>query len=359
MLLMQNFPVFKTKIPGKDKKFNFSDPKEVAAYYEYKAGEEIAKIKKYLEKNTFIAYLLGKKNAGKGTYTKQFISVFGNDKVAHLSVGDLVRSVDEEMANPQKKDDLLKFLRENYRGYHSLEEIIKAQEERGTTKPLLPTEYILTLLKREIQKVGRKALFIDGLPRNLDQVSYSLFFRDLIGFRDDPDLFVLIQISESIIDARMRGRVICPKCHTPRHPKLLVTSEVGYDEEKKETYLKCDNPECGKARMVTKEGDEMGIDPIRGRLTLDGELIDKAFSLYGVPKVLLRNNVPVKVAEEAIDDYERTPEFILKYDEKAKNVNVSQKPWIVKDDDGVSSYSLMPQAVTLAMIKQIAEVLDL
>jgi adenylate kinase family enzyme len=356
---MRDFPVFKTKIEGKDKKFNFSDPKEVSEYYEYKAGEEIAKIRQYLEKNTFVAYLLGKKNAGKGTYTKQFMSIFGSDKVAHISVGDLVRVVDEEMKDPKKKEELVSYLKRNYRGYHSLDEILKAQEERGITKPLLPTEYVLALLKREIGRIGKKALFIDGLPRNLDQVSYSLFFRDLIGFRDDPDFFVLIQIAESIIDARMRGRVVCPVCHTPRHPKLLVTSEAGYDKDAGEFYLKCDNDGCWKARMVPKEGDELGIEPIRERLALDGELIDKAFSLHGVPKVLLRNNVPVKEAGEMVDDYEATPEFILKYDKKTEDVTVSQRPWVVKDDHGVDSYSLMPQAVTLAMIKQIADVLGL
>lgn len=356
---MQEFPIFKTKIAGKTQKFVFSDPREVAAYYEYKAGDEIGKLKKYLEKNTFVAYLLGKKNAGKGTYTKQFMSIFGSDQVAHISVGDLVRGVDEEMADPAKKADLVNYLNVNYRGYHSLDDILHAQEERGTTKPLLPTEYILALLKREIQRIGKKALFIDGLPRNLDQVSYSLFFRDLIGFRDDPDMFVLIQIAESIIDARMRTRVICPKCHTPRSPKLLITKDIAYDAKAGQFYLLCDNPECNKARMVTKEGDELGIESIRDRLTLDGELIDKAFNLHGVPKVLLRNNVPVAEAPELVDDYELTPEFVLGHDQANKKVTVAQKPWIVKDDDGVDSYSLMPQAVTVAMIKQIVEVLGL
>lgn len=356
---MQNFPVFKTKIKGKDKKFDLSDPKEVEEYFQYKAGEEIVKLKQYLQKNTFIAYLLGKKNAGKGTYTKQFLSIFGSDKVAHISVGDLVRSIDEEMADPGKKTALVEYLKKNYRGYDSLDEILKAQDERGTSKPLLPTEYILSLLKREIAKVGRKAIFIDGLPRNLDQISYSLFFRELIGFRDDPDMFVLIQIPESIIDARMKTRVICPVCHTPRNPKLLITKEIGFDEEKNGFYLMCDNPECHKARMVPKEGDELGIEPIRARLTEDGQLIDKAFSLYGMSKVLLRNDVPVAQAKEMVDDYELTPEFVLKNDRQTKTVKVTQKPWTVKDDTGVDCYSLMPQAVAVSMIKQITDVLGL
>lgn len=351
------FPVFETKIPGKTKKFNLSDPKEVAAYYEYKAGKEIAKIKEFLDHNTFIAYLLGKKNAGKGTYTKQFISIFGTDKVAHISVGDVVRTVDEEMADPKKKKELIEFLKKNYRGYHSLDQIIKSQEERGTGKPLLPTEYILALLKREIDKVGKKALFIDGLPRTLDQISYSLFFRELIGYRDDPDMFVLIQIPEKFIDERLKYRVVCPRCQTTRNLKLLVTSKVGYDKKTGKFYLRCDNPGCNSARLVTKEGDELGIETIRERLVSDGQLIDQAFSLYGVPKILLRNDVSATVAGEMVDDYELTPEFVLT--QEGDKVKVSSKQWLVKDDEGTPCYSLMPQAVTLAMIKQMADVLGL
>lgn len=352
-----NFPIFKTKIPGKNKKFDLTDPGQVSEYFEYKAREEIAKIKKYLQNNTFVAYLLGKKNAGKGTYSKIFIQIFGKDKVGHISVGDIVREIDQEMADSQKRQDLINFLKNNYRGYHSLEEIVKSQQNRGTQK-LLPTEYILALLKREIGKMGRKALFIDGLPRTLDQVSYSLFFRDLIGFRDDPDFFVLLQVPESIIDERIKYRVVCPKCQTPRNLKLLITSQIEYDEKEGKFFLLCDNPDCDKARMVAKEGDERGIEPIRERLTADGQLIEQAFSLYGVPKVLLRNSVPVSVARQMVDDYEITPEYVLERLGEGK-VKVSQKPWVVKDDEGINSYSLLPQPVALSMLKQIADVLEL
>ncbi len=286
---MNDFPVFKTKIPGKDKTFNLNDPKHVVDYFEYKAGPEIAKIKEYLKENTFVSYLLGKKNAGKGTYSKIFTTIFGSDKVGHISVGDVVRDVDLEMSDPDKKKELVEYLKSNYRGYLSLDAILKSQEDRGTGKPLLPTEYILALLKREIGKAGRKALFIDGLPRTLDQVSYSLFFRELIGYREDPDMFILFQVPETIIDERLKNRVICPTCHTPRNLKLLVTSKVGFDEKEGKYYLMCDDPACKSARMVTKEGDELGIETIRERLISDGQLIDQAFSLYDIPKVLLRN----------------------------------------------------------------------
>jgi len=355
---MQQFPVFKTKIPGKTKKFDLSNPKEAQEYFQYKAGDEIKKLKKYLEKNTFVAYLLGKKSAGKGTYSKIFTSIFGADKVAHISVGDVVRSVDEEMADPKRKAELIEFLKKNYRGFLSLEEILKSQEKRGTGKPLLPTEYILALLKREIERAGKKVLFLDGLPRTLDQVSYSLFFRELIGYRDDPDMFILFQVPEIIIDERIKHRVVCPLCNSPHNYKLHMSEYQEYDEKEGKFYLLCDNPKCKKVRMIRKEGDELGIEPIRERLINDGKLIEQAFSLYGVPKVLLWNSVPVSEAKEIVDDYELTPEFILEHAGGGK-VKVIQRPWVIKDDVGVESYSLMPQAVSLSMIKQIADVLDL
>lgn len=355
---MKSFPVFKTKIPGKTKKFELTDPQEVQKYFEYKAGEEIAKIKKYLQKNTFVAYFLGKKGAGKGTYSNLFANIFGSDKIGHLSVGDIVRGVDLEMKDPLKKKQLVNFLEKNYRGYNSLEEILKSQEERSTTKPLLPTEYILALLKREIAKMPKKALFLDGLPRNLDQVSYSLFFRELIGYREDPDMFILIDIPEAVIDARIKTRVVCPKCAKSRNTKLLLTSLVGYDEKNGQFYLCCDDPKCNQERMLPKEGDELGIEPIRERLSKDGQLIEQAFHLYGVPKILLRNSVPVEQSKEMVDDYEITPEYVLEHIGGGK-VKVSTKPWVVKDDQGVNSYSLLAQPVALGMIKQIAEVLGL
>ena len=61
-----DFPIFKTKMEGKDRKFNLTDPKERNDYFYYKAGEEIEKLKDYVKDNTFIVYLLGKKNSGKG-----------------------------------------------------------------------------------------------------------------------------------------------------------------------------------------------------------------------------------------------------------------------------------------------------
>jgi len=349
------FPIFKTKIDGVTKKFNLTDPKEQKKYFELKAGREIKKLREYLKENTFVAYLLGKKNSGKGTYSKMFAEVIAPDKIDHFSIGDMVRNVDGELADEKRKKTFMNYLERNYRGRLSLNEIISSLEKRNT-KTLLPTELILALVKREMEKRERKTLFIDGFPRDLGQVDFSLFFRDLIGHRDDPDVFILINVPENVIDQRIKWRRVCPVCQTSRNLKLLPTSKVGYDEKQKEFYLICEND--GKI-MVKKEGDELGIEPIRERLKIDEKLMTLAFSLYGIPKILLRNSIPVKDAKDFIDDYEITPEYVLEWNKKLKKVKVKEKPWIFSDDEGTSSFSLLPQPVVISLIKQIVKVLNL
>ncbi|HEY4520357.1 MAG TPA: nucleoside monophosphate kinase [Candidatus Paceibacterota bacterium] len=350
-----NFPVFKTKM-GSNRKFRLEDPADRVKYFNYKAGLEIKKIKKYLDKNTFVAFLLGKKNSGKGTYSKLFMEAVGKDKVAHISVGDIVRSVHADLKDSKKKKSLIDFLKHRYRGFISIEKAIDVILGRDTVT-LLPTEIILALVEREIDRLGRKAIFIDGFPRNLDQVSYSLYFRALMGYRDDPDFMVFISVPDSVIDERIKNRVICPICKTPRSLKLLRTKEIGYDEKTKQFFLKCDNPECKEVRMVPKEGDELGIEPIRERIEIDDKIGLKLLDLQGIPKVYLRNSIPVSVAKKSVDDYELTPAY--RYEKKGKDIRVVEEPWVIKDDEGKPAHSLLPAAVTVSLIKQIAKVLSL
>jgi len=354
---MANFPIFKTKT-NSSKKFDLTDFNQRQAYFEYKAGPEIKKIREYLKKNTFIAHLMGKKSSGKGTYSKMLKEVISPDKIEHFSIGDMIRSFDEVLKNKSKKKELVSFLEKNYRGFIPLKDVIKSLENRST-KTLLPTELILALVKREIEKLGRKAIFIDGFPRDLDQISYSLFFRELINYRQDPDFFVLIDVPTPVIDERIKFRVICPLCQTSRNLKLLPTKNIEYDKKNKKFHLLCDNPSCKGARMVTKEGDEFGIKPIKERLDKDGLLIKQAISLQGIPKILLRNSIPVDKVKDSVDDYEITPEFQYQYNKKEDKVEVTQKPWQILDDEGVPSNSLMPPPVVVSLIKQLAEVLGL
>ena len=249
-----NFPIFKTKIEGSTRKFNLNNPQEIQEYFEFKAGSEIKKLRDYLKNNTFIAYLLGKKNSGKGTYSKIFAETVNKERVSHVSIGDMIRKSHQEILEQKNKEELIRRLSQNYRGFLPIEEAIKQLLSRNT-ETLLPTEFILALVKGEIDKMERKALFIDGFPRDLDQISYSLFFRDLIGYRTDPDVFILIDVPEKVIDERMKFRVVCPNCQTPRNLRLHPAKEVRYDEKNKKFFFICDNPACKEIKMASKEGD--------------------------------------------------------------------------------------------------------
>ncbi len=353
-----NFPIFKTKTEGVTEKFNLNDPNSRRKYFDAKAGEEIKKLREYLDSGkTFVAYLIGKKNSGKGTYSKLFMEAVGSKNIGHISVGDIMRDVHAGLSDPAQKKELIKFLQENYRGFHTIEETISLIEGRDHSS-LVSTELTLALIKYEISRRPRQALFIDGFPRGLDQISYSIFLKDLLGYRNDPDFFVFIDVAEQVIDERIKTRVICPVCKTPRNIRLAITKGIGYDEKTKKFYLVCDDPACKGAHMVIKEGDELGIEPIRKRLEADDVIAKHLFKLKGVPHVLLRNSVPVSEADTTTDDYELTPSYSFKLDE-AKKAKVIETPWTVTDDNGVESYSLMPAPVALSLIKQVAKVLKL
>ena len=354
----KDFPLFKTRVAGLNRSFDLSKIEERKAYFQAKAGKEIIKLEKYFaEGKSFIAYFLGKKNSGKGTYTKLLIEIFGRDRIGHLSVGDIVREVHEAMVDKKKKKDLLSYLKKNYRGYMIPKDAIAALVSRDQ-KTLLPNEFIMALVKREIDQMEKKTIFIDGFPRNLDQVSYSMFFKELVNYRTDPDIFIGIDIPEAVLDERMKWRRVCPICHTPRNLKLFATQEVEYDKKEKQFYLICDNPDHKRSRMFGKEGDEMGIESIRERLELDDQLIEKIFSTHGILKVYIRNAVPVNQAKKLVDDYEITPVYEYELDEN-KNVKTIEKPFVVKDDEGLDVYSLLAPPVTVSLIKQLVNVLDL
>lgn len=355
-----NFPIFKTKVHGVTERFRLEDPVGRRRYFEAKAGKEIELLRDYLRTNTFLGILLGPKNAGKGTYTKLLMELFGEDRIVHVSVGDIVRDAREELSDPAKRDALVTFLKDRYRGFVDVAEIPDLIEGHKTEK-LLPSEAILTLIERKISRIGRKTIFIDGFPRDLDQISYALYFRALMGYRDDPDVFVFIDVSEAVIDERMKYRVICPLCRSPRNTKLFRTKDIGYDESKSEFYLICDNPRCegfGASRMVGKEGDELGIEAVRPRVEKDQRVMEMLMGLHGVPKIYLRNSVPVAEAKENIDDYEITPAYRYEVGDGG-TVRVIEEPWTVTDDNGVEVYSLLAPPVAVALIKQLARALGL
>ena len=347
-----DFPIIGTKIRGLDRKhsFNLSDPKDRQEYFRIKIGDEVKRLNKYLEKNTFVGNIVGKKNSGKGTYVQMLIEALGSSKIVHISVGDLVRDIHND------KKAALK-LKKFYRGFVPFKEAMAGLMGSSTQK-LAPTEAILALLKYNIEKFNNKAIFIDGLPRETDQVSYSLFLRDLINFRSDPDFFVLIETPDAIIDARIKSRLVCPICHASKNLRLNPTKFVAFDQKSGKFVLLCENPACKKAVLVRKEGDDLGVEPILPRLIKDDKILELIFGIHGVPKIFLRNSIPIGVADRYYDDYEYTPEYKFELDQRGKVV-VHKSSWVFQDDNGQKAKTLLPAATVVCLVKQLVEVLEL
>lgn len=73
----------------------------------------------------------------------------------------------------------------------------------------------------------------------------------------------------------------------------------------------------------------------------------------------LRNSIPIGEVEANVDPYEITPAYRYIWEDDLKKVRVIEEPWAVKDDEGILSYSLLPAAVAVSLIKQTASVLGL
>ncbi len=346
-----DYTYVKTKV-DRYKEFDLTKPSQRKLYFNQRVGEEIEQLREFLKKNSFIGYFAAPKMAGKGTYTKMLIEVIGEEYFDTVSVGDLVREADKEFNNQGKDSDLYQYMVQNYRGAISLEEIFDSLVNRSVAT-LLPTELILTLIKRRIDELDKKTIFIDGFPRKVDQVSYSLYFRDLVNYRDDPDLFILINIPVKIIDDRMKTRRICPVCKLSRSLQFNPTSIV--EHENGEVYLFCDNLNCkgDHEKLITKEGDEKGLENIKERVINDLELMKLVRKMYGIPKIEIYNAIEASKVKDLVEDYELTKSY--RYEVKDDKVKTIKEPYKVAVQ-GREYYSLRPEPVVVQLIKQLFEV---
>lgn len=355
-----NFPFYNSKNLSNGQEYNLYDPLERRKYFEAKLGKRVEKLKEYLEDKSFVGYMIGKKQAGKGTYAKMVEEILGSDRFTHISVGDVIRETHENLLDPVKKTELISKVEKHYRGYISFEKALEGVLTRSQSEVSVSDELVLALLKTKIDEIGKKALFIDGLPRNHDQISYSLYFRDLINYRDDRDFFILLDVPIEVIKLRMQGRVICPICKTSKNILINPTKFIDFDKSTNQFLFKCDNSLCsgfGNAIFVTKEGDSQGIDSIKKRIELDNELLGKAFELHGIPKVLIAGTVPVKDASNLLENYEIQRSFTYEYIDN--NVKIIDSPCIVKDDNGEDSFMPFAATYVVSLISQICDILDI
>lgn len=338
-----------------DTEYDLYTPQGRRLYFNSRVAEEITFLREYLSQNTFIGYMLGPKMAGKGTYTNQLKEILGEGYFENISVGDLVRDAEKEyLEQGEKNSELYKYTEKNYRGFLSLEEVFQSLTNRSTAKLSLPTEFVLMLVKRQIEKFGKKSIFIDGFPRNIDQVSFSLVMRDLVNFREDPDCFIFINLPIAVINARIKDRRTCPVCRNSRNIELNPTSIVKTDPETGDILLYCDNPGCVKdnIKMERKEGDEKGIDLIKDRVITDLQVMEMARKMYGIYKFELYNAVPFDSADKLTYSFERTYSF--KHEIHGSEV-ISTKTEYIVEDHGKKYYSMLPPYVVVRFIKELAK----
>ncbi|HQG57970.1 MAG TPA: hypothetical protein PLX79_03285 [Candidatus Dojkabacteria bacterium] len=334
-----------------DTKYDLFDPAQRQLYFNAKIGDQLTSLREYVKNNSFVAYFMAPKQAGKGTYTNMLTELLGKEYIENISVGDLVRDADIEYAENGKKSDLYAYFKKNYRGFVDVDKVFDSLGSRSSSN-LLETDFILTLIKRKIDSIGRKTVFIDGFPRKADQVSYSLYFRDLINYRNDPDVFVLINLPLQIIDDRIKGRRVCPKCKLSKNITLNPTQVVKFDKDNN-PVLVCDNPECDGEILVEKEGDNLGIQAIKERIENDLDLTEMARKMYGIPRIELYNSIETSLGEKYANEYELTP--VTTYSQDKDGSVKRDSELYTCNDHGKAYYSFVPGAMVAQLIKHLAD----
>ncbi len=166
--------------------------------------------------------LLGAPGAGKGTQAKFLVKRLG---IPAISTGNMLR---EAMANGTELGNQVRQIMDS--------------------GMLVPDDVILTLVSQRIAREDCKNGYIlDGVPRTLAQ-AVAL---DEAGIAIDHA--VSIEIDDSVIEARMSGRRVCPKCGASYHIVNNVPKVAGI----------CDH--CATA-LITRADD--AIDTVHKRLEL-------------------------------------------------------------------------------------------
>lgn len=169
-----------------------------------------------------IVILLGAPGSGKGTVAGFLAN--GNDKLRHVSSGDLLRSAVAK-GTPAGIE-------------------AKGFMESGW---LVPDSLIATMIKDVVAETnGDVTMLLDGFPRNLAQAKIL----DEMGA--PVRKAVLIDVPDEIIQDRIAGRRSCPKCKAGYHVKNIPPKVDGICDRcgEKLVIRKDDNPETVRDRLA-------------------------------------------------------------------------------------------------------------
>lgn len=166
--------------------------------------------------------LLGAPGAGKGTQAKFLVKKLS---VPAISTGNMLR---EAMANGTELGNQVRQIMDS--------------------GMLVPDDVILTLVSNRIARDDCKNGFIlDGVPRTLAQAAAL----DNAGI--PIDYAVSIEIDDNVIEDRMSGRRVCPKCGASYHIVNNVPKQEGI----------CDH--CGE-QLIIRADD--ALETVKKRLEL-------------------------------------------------------------------------------------------
>ena len=165
--------------------------------------------------------LLGAPGAGKGTLASYLIEKMG---VPSVSTGNILR---EAIANKTE-----------------LGQKAKAFMDAGQ---LVPDQLVIDLLRDRIAQDDCKNGFIlDGFPRTIPQAEAL----DQIA---TIDCALSLEVDDAVIEGRMTGRRVCPKCGATYHIKANPPKQEGVCDVCGDTLhiRKDDKPDVVKHRLAT------------------------------------------------------------------------------------------------------------
>ena len=322
-------------------------------FFKKRIPNEVKSLNKKLAKKPVVLFMLAKKVAGKGTYSKWLERVTDN-KFMQVAVGDMMRE-GEAMANMMLGRALLHdTLKEEGFDEAKIRKFIENMKKLDQSK-LYPTPKITTLLKVLLKEIAEenpgKSLIIDGLPRDVDQVEVAIALGKEYEKQKMDWFFVEIDCAESVLEARLKERRVCPECGNSRNIQLLLTPRIEHDKDG--FHLVCDSPGCKNVRMIKKPGDELGLEPIRDRQDLIAKVMKKSREKVPTDRyITVSNTVPVAEAKKH-NQKDFTEAAELSWDKDKKKVKVEYSPWIVKDDDGLDAYSRYAEPVVGDLIKEL------
>ena len=196
--------------------------------------------------------LLGAPGAGKGTQAELLVQRLN---IPSISTGNMLR---EAMANGS-----------------DLGKQVKQCMEEGK---LVSDELVLSLVAERVACPDCENGFIlDGVPRTLSQAEAL----DAKGVRIDH--VVSIEIDDAVIEGRMTGRRVCPKCGATYHVTVNPPKQDGI----------CDH--CGEAVIIRKDD---AAETVRNRLKIYHEATEVLKDYYAAQNKLctVEGNQPIEDA---------------------------------------------------------------